>query len=66
MEDIIFKTTISLSDFEKKPKFDRIQILEEQKPFEKNINFKEEKKKLRKASQKLRKTQMSRDANKIS
>lgn len=49
---MIFQTTTSLPNFEEKPTFDKVQIPDEQGPFDKNNISKEKKLKSKKPVQK--------------
>lgn len=65
-EDIISKTTTTSPDIKEKPMFDEIQIPDKQGPSDKSNVFEEKKRKPKKPSQKLSKTQVGKDANRAS
>lgn len=62
-EDVTSKSTTTLPDFEGKPTFDGVQILDEQRLSDKNTTSEEEKAKSRRPPQKPSKIRAGRDAN---
>lgn len=65
MEDITSKTIISLPDFKGKPIFDKIQIPDKERPFDKSNTSEKEKSKSKKLLKKLSKTRVDRNTYKV-